>query len=84
MTDTMKKLTVGDNSGCNRSGPTCAVVRCSIGEIAVGEAVKIRFKDEVKTTDYRPYKLERKYFRDDYDASRGRFTGIFRRVEGQK
>ena len=42
----MKKLTVGDMSGCNRSGERCHVVRESIGEIAVGEAVLIRFKGE--------------------------------------
>lgn len=37
--DTMKKLTVGDMSGCNRSGKRCTVVRTGIGDIAVGEVV---------------------------------------------
>ena len=26
--DTMKKLTVGDMSGCNREGARCKVMRC--------------------------------------------------------
>lgn len=79
-TDTMKKLTVGDMSGCNRSGSHCTVVRCSIGEIAVGEVAKIRFKDEIEVTPWRYYKLEEKHFLDKFDEERGRYTGTFARV----
>ena len=79
--DTMKKLTVGDMSGCNRSGKRCTVVRTSIGDIAVGEVVKIRFKGEFDVTPWRCYKLEEKHFRDKFDEQRGRYTGTFARVE---
>lgn len=79
--DTMKKLTVGDMSGCNRSGKRCTVVRNSICDIVVGEVVKIRFKGEFDVTPWRYYKLEEKHFRDKYDEQRGRYTGTFARVE---
>lgn len=82
MSDTMKKLTVGDNSGCNRSGDRCTVVRNSVADIAEGEVVKIRFKDEVSVTPFRLYKLEEKLFRDKWDEARGRYTGKFVRMEG--
>ncbi len=77
----MKKLTVGDMSGCNRSGERCHVVRESVGEIAVGEAVLIRFKGDCgDITPWRRYMLEEKHFRDEYDAARLRYTGTFVRV----
>ena len=81
--DTMKELTVGDMSGCNRSGRHCTVVRCSIGEIAVGEVVKIRFKGEFDVTPWCFYKLEEKHFRDKFDEECGRHTGTFARVPAQ-
>ena len=77
----MVKLTVGDNSGTTRFGPTATVVRASLASIAVGEEVLLRFKDEFNhCTAWRHYVLEKKFFRDAWDESRGRFTGIFRRV----
>ncbi len=79
--DTMKKLTVGDMSGCNRAGKRCTVVRESIADIAVGEVVKIRFKGEFDVTPWRYYKLEEKHFRDKFDEQRVRYTGTFARVE---
>lgn len=78
----MKKLTVGDMSGLNRSGERCTVVRESIADIADGEVVKIRFKGEFNVTPWRLYKLEEKHFRDDFDRKRGRYTGKFVRVTG--
>lgn len=80
MSKEMKKLTVGDMSGCNRAGEKCAVIRSSIADIDEGEVVKIRFKGEFDLTKYRYYKLEDKYFRDDCDKLRGRYTGVFSRV----
>ena len=76
----MKKLTVGDMSGTSRYGESCTVVRNSLAEIAEGEVVKIRFKDEFHMTEYRYYRLDKKYFRDEYDTERGRYTGVFSRV----
>ena len=76
----MKKLTVGDMSGCNRSGEKCVVIRNSLAEIVEGEVVKIRFKDEFRVTGYMYYRLVEKYFRDMYDKMRGRYTGVFARV----
>lgn len=84
MKSEMKKLTVGDNSGCNRAGDTCTVVRTSVADIDVGEVVKIRFKGEFDVTPWRYYRLEGKHFRDESDAQRGRYTATFSRVEGQK
>jgi hypothetical protein len=83
MKSEMKKLTVGDNSGCNRAGDTCTVVRTSVADIDVGEVVKIRFKGEFDVTPWRHYRLEGKHFRDELDAQRGRYTATFSRVEGQ-
>ena len=77
----MKKLTVGDNSGTQRFGQCCTVVRTSLAEIEVGEKVLIRFKDEFEVTKYRCYKLASKKFKDEYDKSRGRYTGKFVRAE---
>ena len=77
----MVKMTVGDNSGTARSGDTCVVVRQSLAGIAVGEEVQIRFKDELRVTPYRRYRLENADFRDDYDRQRGRIRGTFRRVK---
>ena len=77
----MKKLTVGDMSGCNRSGDRCTVVRTSIADIAEHELVMIRFKGEFDVTPYRPYRLMRKFFRDKWDEQRGKYTGTFARVE---
>ena len=57
------------------------MVRTSIGDIAVGEVVKIRFKGEFDVTPWRYYKLEEKHFRDKCDEQRGRYTGTFARVE---
>ena len=34
----MKKLTVGDMSGCNRAGEKCAVIRSSLADIDEGGA----------------------------------------------
>lgn len=77
----MKKLTVGDNSGTQRFGQCCTVVRTSLAEIDVGEKVLIRFKDEFNVTGWRCYRLASKDFRDEYDKSRGRYTGRFVRAE---
>ena len=83
MAKEIKKLTVGDMSGCNRAKERCTVVRESIADIAELEPVEIRFKDEFHTTPYRLYYLEKKYFRDEFDAKRGRYTGVFVRVPGE-
>lgn len=77
----MKKLTVGDMSGCNRSGDRCTVVRTSIADIAEGEVVRIRFKGEFDVTPYRLYRLEEKHFRDKWDEQRRKYTGTFARVD---
>lgn len=77
----MKKLTVGDMSGCNRSGDICTVVRTSIASIAEGEVVRIRFKGEFDVTPYRLYRLVEKHFRDGWDKQRGKYTGTFARVD---
>ena len=68
---TRKKLTIGDNSGLNREGERCKVVRCLDG-IEVGEVVSIRFKDEFETTPWRLYRLEEKHFPSKYDEDRRR------------
>ena len=73
---TRKKLTIGDNSGLNRKGKRCKVVRCLDG-IEVGEVVSIRFKDEFETTPWRLYRLEEKHFPSKYDEDRRRHTGTF-------
>ena len=78
----MKKLTVGDNSGVQRCGNRCTVVRTSLAEIEVGEKVMIRFKDEFSVTKWRCYRLASKGFKDEWDKSRGRYTGEFVREEG--
>ena len=78
----MIKLTVGDMSGSTRHGKTAIVVRQSIASIEVGEIVMMRFKDEFHVTPWRKYKLSSKYFRDEFDRARGRFTGVFTRLEG--
>lgn len=77
----MKKLTVGDNSGIQRCGQRCTVVRTSLAEIEVGEKVMIRFKDDFGITKYQCYRLASKEFKDEYDKSRGRYTGKFVRAE---
>lgn len=76
---TRKKLTIGDNSGLNRKGERCKVVRCLDG-IEVGEVVSIRFKDEFETTPWRLYRLEEKHFPSKYDEDRRRHTGTFVRI----
>lgn len=75
----IKKLTVGDNSGCNRNGERFKVMRCLDG-IEVGETVLIRFKDEFETTSWRKYRLEEKHFPSKYDEDRRRHTGTFVRI----
>lgn len=75
----IKKLTVGDNSGCNRKGERFKVMRCLDG-IEVGETVLIRFKDEFETTSWRKYRLEEKHFPTKYDEDRRRHTGTFVRI----
>lgn len=76
----VKKLTIGDNSGTQRSGRKFTVRRRSLAEIDEGEKVLVRFKGEFLATDYRPYVLECKEYRDDYDYARGVFTGVFVRA----
>lgn len=80
----VKRLTVCDNSGCNRAGKTCTVVRESLASIEIGEIVDIRFKDEFTTTTYRPYELKEKYFRDNFDAQRGRYTCVFHLLDNPR
>lgn len=77
----MKKLTVGDNSGTARWGYKFAARRASIAEIEEGEKVLVRFKDDFRVTDYKCYRLDEKYFRDDFDRMCKRYTGVFVRVE---
>ena len=81
MNQDMKKLTVGDNSGLEREGDECHVVRTSVADIEVGERVAIRFKDDFSMTPYRVYELVEKHFRDEWDESRGRYAATFRRVK---
>ena len=80
----MKKLTVGDNSGTQRSGSECVVVRESIADIEIGEEVMIRFKDEFHVTKFKPYRLKTKGFRDEYDAKRGRYTARFEKIVSEE
>ena len=75
------KLTVGDMSHVCRNHPTFSTTRHSLWDIPVGETVLVRFKDEVSTTQYRPYRLERKFFKDEIDNQLNRPTGTFRRIE---
>ena len=72
----IKKLTVGDNSGCNRKGELFKVMRCLDG-IEVGETVLIRFKDEFGMTSWSKYRLQEKHFPTKYDENRRRHTGTF-------
>lgn len=78
----MKKLTVVDMSGIQRSRSECVVVRESIADIEIGEKVMIRFKDEFHVTTFKPYRLKTKGFRDEYDAKLGRYTARFEKVKG--
>ena len=81
MNQNMKKLTVGDNSGLEREGDECHVVRTSVADIEVGERVAIRFKDDFSMTPYRVYELVEKHFRDEWDEKRGRYAATFCRVK---
>ena len=73
----MKRLTVGDNSGLMRDEERCVVRRRTISEIALGETVEIRFKDEFSATPYERYRLDRIYFADKWDEQTGYYTGEF-------
>lgn len=77
----MKKLTVGDNGGVDRRGDRCHVVRTTIADIAIGERVAIRFKDDYGLTPYRTYELVERHFKDEWDASHGRYSATFRLVK---
>ena len=75
------KLTVGDNSGTQRSGPECRIVRASLAPLNPGDRALIRFKDEFSVTPFREYELVRKFFRDKWDEKTGKWCGVFRRKE---
>lgn len=76
------KLTVGDNSHAQRSGPECRIVRASLAAFNPGDRALIRFTDEFKRpTPFREYELVRKFFRDKWDEKTGKWCGVFRRTE---
>lgn len=81
MNQDMKKLTVGDNSGLERKGDECHVVRTTIADIAIGERVAIRFKDDYGLTPYRVYELVERHFKDEWDAAHSKYSATFRLVK---
>ena len=83
MKDKLLKITVGDNSHMWRRRPCFNTTRPTLlQDMEVGTEVMVRFKDDRGFTKYRRYRLDDKFFRDEYDAKRCSYTGTFSRVEG--
>lgn len=64
----------------NKTGRFTSEARPTLKDIPVGETVLVRFKDEIETTLYEPFRLVERFFKDDFDRDREKYCGVFERV----